>query len=229
MRLRRLLPTLALSLAMPAPAAIAADASGGEDAAAAAPVRVWTDYPPADPPATAEAADAAAATPAQVQAAIQDAMRADPGLWADYDLDHDGKVSQLEVVACVAKRPSWLRTRFPAWFARIDTDHDGAISFAELSAFAARADRALLQLSERPRTFAPYGAAGLGGGGGQAGAGVDIGSGGATASAAFMHQQAYIAGYEVVGGQYQPVIGVLGYGTVLTVGDVVITVVHDGR
>ncbi len=43
-----------------------------------------------------------------------------------------------------------------------------------------------------------------------------------------MHQQAYIAGYDVVGGQYQPVIGVLGYGTVLNVGNVVITIVHQG-
>jgi hypothetical protein len=163
------------------------------------------------------------ATPAEVQAAIGRDLRQDPGLWADYDLDQDGKVSQIEVIACLAKRPAWLRDHYPDLFKRIDTDHDNAISFAELQAFAALADSQDFTLAQRPHQVAgPL----AGGAGGQAGAGIEVGCGGNEASAAFMRQQAYVAGYQVVGGQYQPVIGVLGYGTVLTVGDVIITIVH---
>ncbi len=94
---------------------------------------LWTDYPPSAS-AAEPAADPAVVTPATVRLAIMSAARQDRGLWDDFDLDHDGTVSQLEVVACVAKRPRWLRTHFPELFAAIDTDHDGDISFAELQA-----------------------------------------------------------------------------------------------
>lgn len=172
----------------------------------------------------ADAADAVAITPAAVQQELVRALQTDPTLWQEFDLDHDGRISQVEIVACLARRPAWLRTHFPALFRRIDTDGDRAISIAELQAFAARAGDAFT-VTERPRSVMDASRAAAAAGGG-AGAGMDVDAGGATASVAFMHQQAYIQGYQVVNGQYDPVIGVLGTGTVLTVGPVLITIVH---
>ncbi len=179
-----------------------------------------------DAPADDQVGPAKPATPAEVQAAITQAIRHDPGCWSDYDLDGDGKVSQVEVIACLARRPAWMREHLPELFKRIDTNHDNDISLAELQAFAALADSKDFTLAERPRSVM---GASQAGGGAQAGAGINLSGGGVEASAEFMHQQAYIAGYQVVGGQYQPVIGVLGYGTVLTVGNVIITIVHAQR
>jgi len=74
-------------------------------------------------------------TPASLQAQISDGLAADPGSWSDFDIDGDGKISQLEVILCLARHPEWMRHHYPAAFDAIDTDHDGAISVAELTAF----------------------------------------------------------------------------------------------
>jgi hypothetical protein len=173
----------------------------------------------------APAAAPAPATPHEVQAAIAGALAQDSGLWSDFDLDGDGKVSQVEVIAMLAKQPGWLRRHFPELFQRIDLDHDNAVSYTELSGFAALADVQEFTLAQRARSLTGVAA---GGGMPAAGAGVTVTGpdGRVEASASFIHQQAYIAGYQVVAGQYQPIIGVLGYGTVLNVGDVIITIVH---
>jgi hypothetical protein len=116
--------------------------------------------PAAASPAPAPAAAAAAApgqvvqvTPATLQAEITRALKDDAGLWSDYDLDGDGKVSQVEVIVCLAKNPSFMREHFPHAFAAIDTDHDRTISIAELAAFLALAPAGTLGIQERSQSL----------------------------------------------------------------------------
>jgi hypothetical protein len=177
--------------------------------------------------AQAATKDDAPITPAQVQALIAAALKRDPSLWADYDLDRDGTVSQVEVVACLAKRPAWLREHLPEQFKAIDRDGDNQISLSELQAFASRAassDAARFTVENHERTAKERSNLDAAGAAGQPGASIDASGGGTRAYAYFGQQQAYIAGYDVVNGQYDPVIGILGAGTVIDVGDVRITI-----
>ena len=94
-------------------------------------------------------------TPASLQAQISDDVAADPGSWSDFDLDGDGKVSQLEVILCLAKHPEWMRHHYPTAFNAIDTDHDGAISVAELTAFVQLLPPGRIIVQPRVQSTAP--------------------------------------------------------------------------
>jgi hypothetical protein len=171
---------------------------------------------------------AAPITPAEVQTQLAPAVARDATLWSDYDIDRDRKVSQVEVIVSLARRPAWLRDHLPQAFAAIDADGDHAISFAELKAFAGRAPAGGFTIAQHERSVKErtnIGAAAAGG----PGTSIGVGGGGGHAYAYFGSQQAYIADYDVVNGQYDPVIGVLGTGVVLDVGDVRITTVRERR
>jgi hypothetical protein len=88
-------------------------------------------------------------TPATLQALIDAANKKDANVWRDYDLDGDGRPSQVEILACLAKRPAWVRERWPEIYASIDTDGDKSISTQELIRFADRANSIRFAVDER--------------------------------------------------------------------------------
>jgi hypothetical protein len=88
-------------------------------------------------------------TPASLQVLIEAANKKDANVWRDYDLDGDGRPSQVEILACLAKRPAWVRERWPEIFASIDTDGDKTISPQELIRFAERANSMRIAIDER--------------------------------------------------------------------------------
>ncbi len=179
---------------------------------------------------SAGAADPASRTAAPptsltiLRARIATMQKADPQVWTTFDRDRDGKVSEVEVLAALAGNPAWFRARFTAEFATIDRNHDNALSVAELQALADASpnDGYRLEVDERRRStrdrFGP-------GTGGQGGADIGVsGGGGGEAFVAHLNQQAYIQDYDVVQGQYMPVVGTLTTGTALSVGNVIITI-----
>jgi calcium-binding protein CML len=87
--------------------------------------------------------------PAALQVLIDQANRQDANVWRDYDIDGDGRPSQVEILACLAKRAAWTRERFPELFATIDTDGDRSVSAQELIRFADRANSIRFAVDER--------------------------------------------------------------------------------
>jgi hypothetical protein len=159
-------------------------------------------------------------TPATLTAAIQAEVQAGKLRWAaPLDIDGDGRPSRFEVIVACAKS-SWLRRAFPESFGLLDLNRDNALDQNELRAFAGRESEARIAIEPRRRlVMGGRTPAALGVGGG-AGGGLSVGR----ASVTFGGQQAYIADYDVVNGQYDPVIGILTYGTTLDVGDVTVTI-----
>ncbi len=145
-----------------------------------------------------------------------------PGGWKNWDLDKDGKPSRLEALIGMILKPAWFSQRFPEVFAKIDRDGDGLLDLHEINAAAdsAGSETWSITAAERHRTvkskLMPAMAA--------PGTALQIGSGRTQAMVAFMQQQAYIMDYDVVGGQYDPVVGVISSGMVLEVADVVVTI-----
>jgi hypothetical protein len=139
------------------------------------------------------------------------------------DLDRDRKLSQVEAVLFLYGRQAVARRQAPEAFALLDGDGDRAISSGEFLAFLARDPQPGLSAAERRSSI-------LGGQRGAAGGamGSSVGVGG-SAYVFFGSQQAYIQDYDVVNGQYDPVIGVLGSGVVLEVSGVSVTIRRGGR
>jgi hypothetical protein len=57
--------------------------------------------------------------------------------YADYDLDHDGLLSQKEIAAVCADLKTALREHYPDTFAQMDTDGDDQITYKEFQAYMA--------------------------------------------------------------------------------------------
>ncbi len=167
---------------------------------------------------------APAVTLTTLRAQIAALQKADRQVWTTFDRDRDGKASEVEVLAALAENPAWFRARFKAEFTAIDRNHDNALSVSELQALADSSPNEAykLDVDERKRStrdrFGP-------GTDGQVGANIGVSSGGGgEAFVAHLNQQAYIQDYDVVQGQYMPVVGILTTGTVLSVGNVIITI-----
>jgi hypothetical protein len=145
-----------------------------------------------------------------------------PGEWKNWDLDKDGKPSRLEALVGMIFKPAWFAQRFPTVFGELDRDGDGVLDLREINAAADSASSATWSIAaaERRRTvkskLLPAMAA--------PGTALQVGSGRTQAMVAFMQQQAYIMDYDVVGGQYDPVVGVISSGMVLEVADVIVTI-----
>lgn len=172
---------------------------------------------------------AAAAPAAELSglAAIQQLVAArteqDAKLLVVADLDRDRLVSQVEAVLFLYGRQGVARRQVPAAFSLLDGDGDRSISSSEFLGFLARDPQPGLSAAERRSSI-------LGGQRGAAGGamGASVGVGG-SAYVFFGSQQAYIQDYDVVNGQYDPVIGVLGSGVVLEVSGVSVTIRRGGR
>ncbi len=158
---------------------------------------------------------------------IQALQKQDADLWTEFDLDRDRKVSEVEVLAALARRQTWFSERFPALFRAVDGDRNRKLGAGELDALAKRSAGAVtLAVSERTKSVrerSNLDAAGdLKGGAGNA---FTFGDGGRVrASATFVTQYSYIKGYDVVGGNFDPVIGVLSSGQTINVGDFAIII-----
>jgi hypothetical protein len=139
------------------------------------------------------------------------------------DLDRDRKLSQVEAILFLYGRQGVARRQAPEAFALIDGDGDRSISSGEFLAFLARDPQPGLSGAERRSGI-------IGGQRGAAGGamGSSIGVGG-SAYVFCGSQQSYIQDYDVVNGQYDPVIGVLGSGMVLEVAGISVTIRRGGR
>lgn len=178
------------------------------------------------------AGDAAAAAPAadqpitleELRAKIDAARSRDPQAWSANDLDRDGRPSRVEVLASLLGNATWWRRNARADLRRVDRDGSNAVSIPEAQAVADRDPQWRFEIREHQRTIAqrqnlraPP----------QPGAGFGVGSGDrCIAYCYFGNQQAYIMDYDVVNGQYDPVIGVLSSGTALCVTDYMISVLR---
>lgn len=145
--------------------------------------------------------------------ALTAAATGDARLLAAADGDHDGRISQVEALVLLYGSQQLARRRAPAAFAMLDGDGDGLISRAEAARAAPPAGDQGFTVAERRRRVSDRMPGGTGGG---------LAVGGAYAF--FGEQQAYIRDYDVSGGTYDPVIGILGTGTVIAVSDIVITI-----
>ncbi|MEK7415609.1 MAG: hypothetical protein AAB263_20070 [Planctomycetota bacterium] len=177
---------------------------------------------PAPSTATAQAILAKAPTPRSLLAVVESAIAANRAAdWSACDCDGDQRPSGIEALASLVGNHGWWKRFAPETFKRCDRNNDGLVDHSELTTIATRETEFAIQIRPRVRSLNPIAAPG------GIGAGIAIGGrSGPTASAFFGRQQAYIAGYRVVGGNYEPIIGVLTYGTALEVGDVSITIVR---
>jgi len=168
-------------------------------------------------PVAAWAEDKPVADPAMIQVQVAAAAARDPDLLAAIDLDGDGKVSRIEALVWLYGHQSAAREHIPAIFASIDSDGDRALSREEIMPVFAKlpADAVTVQVRQ-PSVHVRAESAIIGGGGTSMGTG--------SAYIYVGNQQAYVQGYNVVNGQYQPVIGILATGTVLEVSDLSITI-----
>lgn len=172
---------------------------------------------------------AAAAPAAELSglAAIQRLVAArteqDAKLLVVADLDRDRLLSQVEAILFLYGRQGVARRQVPKAFALLDGDGDRSISSSEFLGFLARDPQPGLSAVERRTSI-------LGGQRGAAGGamGASLGVGG-SAYVFFGSQQAYIQDYDVVNGQYDPVIGVLGSGVMLEVSGISVTIRRGGR
>jgi hypothetical protein len=156
----------------------------------------------ADLPTLASMLADAAALPATVQATL--------------DVDGDKVLrNEVEVLASLLRSPPAWRAALPAAVSAINTDGDASLSLAEVQTLADRSTEFRFRLKRAQ-------------GGGAAADGSRPG-GHDQASVYFGTQQSYIADYDVVGGNYKPVISTLSMGTALTVADVTITVIRRRR
>jgi hypothetical protein len=131
-----------------------------------------------------------------------------------FDLDRDQRPSRLEALAGLILDPSTFRRSFPAIWQVLDRDRNDRLDLDELDRAASSASGTAWQLSvSRRRQAAP----------GPIGTGFSVGG---VASVAFLSQQAYIRDYDIVGGQYDPIVGVVSTGTVLEISDVLVTIVR---
>lgn len=167
---------------------------------------------------------AVALTPESVRVRVEALGTAERTIWSPCDIDGDGRPSRFEVVAGLVGHPAWFKRNLPDVWKQADANGDGAVSVAELSAIAARDEDRAFTVTEQRRSVRQRLNIGQGMGGG-----TTMGIGGTRAHVYFGNQQAYIADYNVVNGQYDPVIGVLATGTVLDVADIRITVVRQRR
>jgi hypothetical protein len=150
-----------------------------------------------------------------------------PALTAKLDINRDRRIAPLEVVRHLVVEPDWYKNNLSADFAAIDADHDATLSGDEVRAFVDRghkwkASAAAPPAAPRAKTVRERMGMPAAGGGGS---GTSLGGG--SAYVFFGHQQAYISDYNVVDGQLDPVISILGYGTVLEVSHVSVTIVRD--
>lgn len=160
---------------------------------------------------------------AEAQRLVAAAASEEARLQAAVDLDGDPRVSVLESLLYLYGRQDAARRRIPAAFALLDSDGDRAITSSEVLSLLAREPQAGLDAVERrPRVMGGRRQAF----GGTTGSSVGVGGG---AYAFFGSQQAYIAGYKVVDGRYDPVIGVLGSGVVIEVAGVSVTIRRGDR
>jgi hypothetical protein len=118
-----------------------------------------------------------------------------PELWRGLDADGDERHSAEELARVLAAQA-------PAVVALADRDASLSLDAAELASLASESP------ADPPRIAA---------------AGGDAVSGGSRAHIFVGRQQAYVADYDVVGNQYDPVISVVGSGTVLDVADPFVT------
>ncbi len=158
---------------------------------------------------------------------IQALQKQEADLWTEFDLDRDRKVSEVEVLAALARRQTWFSDRFPDLFRAVDGNHNRKLSAGELDALAKRSGGPVtLAVTERTKSVRERsnldGAADLKAGAGNA---FTFGDGDRVrASATFATQYSYIKGYDVVGGNFDPVIGVLSSGQTINVGDFAIII-----
>lgn len=118
-----------------------------------------------------------------------------PELWASLDVDGDERRSAEELTRVLAGQAA-------AVVAVADRDGSLSLDQAELASLAGDSS------AEAPRIAA---------------AGGDSIGGGSRAHIFVGRQQAYVADYDVVGNQYDPIISVVGSGTVLDVADPFVT------
>jgi hypothetical protein len=142
----------------------------------------------------------------------------DARVLAAADRDGDGRISQIETIALAYGSQQLARRRAPEVFAMFDADRDGEFKRAELDIILTENPLHGATIDTRQRRV-------LGRQGGGAGGGISVGG----AYAFFGEQQAYIQDYDVSGGTYDPVIGILGTGTVIAVSDIVITIRRSRR
>jgi hypothetical protein len=179
--------------------------------------------------AAASAADASVASAPTIEACCRDLtalMADDARLRAGIDLNRDRRIDPLEAAIIVVGKREWLREFAPQWIALIDADRDQTITSDEIRSFVDRGHswKPSAAPVAKPKTMRQR--LNLGGAaGGGAGAGFDLGGGeGGSAYCFFGNQQAYVADYNVVNGQLDPVVQVLGYGTVLELSRVRVTI-----
>ena len=134
---------------------------------------------------------------------------------AGMDRDRDGRWSALELVIATARSPDFVRQRLPGVWAVIDRDRDGRATPLEVAAAVDAGPGAGCSVAARPATIRP---------GSRPTSGVGTNLGFATASLSITRETAYISGYDVVGGQLDPQISTLRTGTILTVGDILVTI-----